>query len=478
MYSRELERLLTANKVLDGDSVEITIDGNSYKGILLPRSSGVPDDTLTLKLSNGYNVGLKFRPGLKLTKIGNATKLSQIPVLEIAPNPSLPSIAIISTGGTIGTHVDYKTGGVFMSRTAQEMLSTVPELLEIVNIKSLTTPFQTASEDFSVENWQALAKETAEQLNDPEIRGVIITHGTDVLHYTSSALSFMLQNLSKPVALVGAQRSPDRGSFDGNMNMVCAAHFVSKSDIAQVCVVMHGSSSDDYCYAHRGTKVRKMHTTRRDAFRSVNEKPLAKIFPDGKIEIVNGNYPKRRATEIVTNAKENLSYGETKMPSIKTVIPNTFADVAFEEKIAMLKIYPNANPELLDFLTDKGYKGVILEATALGHVPTGESGKNSGFFDPKMSWIPPVKRAVEKGIFVGVASQALYGRTSATVYRNLRLLSDAGAIHLEDMLPETAYTKLGWVLAHSKTLAETGKLMLSNLRGEINQRLTDEEFLQ
>ncbi|MFH1751226.1 MAG: asparaginase domain-containing protein, partial [Candidatus Micrarchaeota archaeon] len=445
---------------------------------LLPRSSEVPEDTLTLKLSNGYNIGLKWGPGMKISKLGDAAKLSQIPTLDAASNPSLPSIAIISTGGTIGTHVDYKTGGVFMSRTAQEMLSTVPELLEIVNIKSLTTPFQTASEDFSVENWQALAKETAEILDDPQIRGVIITHGTDVLHYTSSALSFMLQNLSKPVALVGAQRSPDRGSFDGTMNLLCAAHFVSKSDIAQVCVVMHGSSSDDFCYAHIGTKVRKMHTTRRDAFRSVNVKPLAKIFPDGKIEIINAIYPKRKESSEASNGVQFPGSKPTGVSTSAITNAAVIADTSFEKKIAMLKIHPNANPELLDFLTEKGYRGVILEATALGHVPTGESGTNSGFFDPNMSWLPAIKKAIQKGMFVGITSQALYGRTSSTVYRNLRLLRDAGGIHLEDMLPETAYTKLGWALAHSKTVEETKKLMLSNLRGEINSRLTDEEFLQ
>ncbi|HLC47619.1 MAG TPA: Glu-tRNA(Gln) amidotransferase subunit GatD [Candidatus Norongarragalinales archaeon] len=454
MYSREIERLLNAGKILDGDSVEVQQGNSSYGGILLPRTGEVPEDVLTLKLDNGYNIGLKFVPGLKITKRGSPAKLAGIPRLKIVKS-SLPSIALIISGGTIGTHIDYRTGGVFMSRDAEELLSTVPELQQVVNIKTLQTLFQTASEDFSVENWQKMAQEIAKAASEPENRGVIVTHGTDVMHYTSAAMAFMLQNLAKPIAIVGAQRSPDRGSFDGTLNLICGAYYASLSDVAEVAVVMHGSSSDEFCYAHRGTKVRKMHTTRRDAFRSINDRPLAKIYPDGKIEPLNPVFNKRPSEP-----------------------QKTSADTSFEKRIAMLKIYPNANPEILDFLVDRGYRGVVLEATALGHVPTGESGTNSGFFDPKMSWLPSVRNAVDKGVFVAVASQALYGRTSSTVYRNLRLLRDAGGVALEDMLPETAYVKLGWVLAHSKSAEETKKLMLSNLRGEINPRLTGDEFLQ
>lgn len=454
MYSREIEKLLNAGKILEGDFVEISLDGRNYSGILLPRTFEVQDDVLTLKLSNGYNIGLKFKPGMKIFRTGSAPKLASIPRLQITKS-DLPAIAFIATGGTIGTHMDYRTGGVYMSRDAEELLSTVPELQQIVSIRSLQTIFQTASEDFSIENWQKMAQEIAKEANNKENKGILVTHGTDILHYTSAAMAFMLQNLSMPVALVGAQRSPDRGSFDGTLNVLCGAYFASRSDIAEVAVVMHGSSSDDFCYAHRATKVRKMHTTRRDAFRSINDKPLMKIHADGKMEKINDVYSKAGANP-----------------------PKVVADTAFEKRVALLKIYPGANPELLDFLAGKSYKGVVLEATALGHVPTGESGTNSGFFDPRMSWLPSVKNAVEKGVFIGITSQALCGRTSGNVYRNLRLLKSAGGIHLEDMLPEVAYVKLGWALAHSKNPEETKKIMLTNLRGEINTRLTEEEFLQ
>ncbi|MEK6843591.1 MAG: Glu-tRNA(Gln) amidotransferase subunit GatD, partial [Candidatus Micrarchaeota archaeon] len=417
-----------------------------------PKIPDVDENVLTLKLTNGYNVGLKFTPGMQIKKIGSAGKLSQMPKL-IVEKKDLPSIAIIATGGTIGTHIDYKTGGVFMSRSPEEILAMAPDLQNFVNLKNLSSPFRTPSEDMSIENWKILAKEVARQANDPEIKGIVITHGTDTLHYTASALSFMLKDLGKPVALVGAQKSPDRGSFDGTLNLICGARFAAYSNCAEVAIVMHGSDSDEFCLAHRGTKARKMHSTRRDAFRSVNDSPLAKIFADGKIEMLNDNYKKRN---------ENT----------------TIADSLMENNIAILKIYPGSDPKLLGFLVSSGCKGVVLEATGLGHVPTGLGGTDAGVFDKKFNWIPAIQAANESGIVVAITTQTIYGRVSPTVYRNLRLLFDAGAVFCEDMLTETAYVKLGWVLAHSKNFEDAKKMLLTNIAGELNNRLTEKDILE
>jgi len=285
-----------------------------------------------------------------------------------------------------------------------------------------------------------------------DVKGVIITHGTDTLHFTSAALSFMLKNLNKPVALVGAQRSPDRGSFDGSLNLICSSYFTGYSNIAEVCVVMHGTIEDTFCYAHRGTKVRKMHTSRRDAFQSVNDFPIAKIWHDGKIEIINENYRKRNEQKVV-------------------------ADTKFESKIALLKFYPGSNPEILDWYVDKGYKGIVIEGTGLGHVATALSSNKKEKNRQKLSWLPHIKRAVEKGITIVMTSQTLYGRVNPFVYRNLRLVSEAGVIYAEDMLPETAYVKLGWVLGHTKNKEKIKEMMLTNIAGEINPRLNPKMFL-
>jgi glutamyl-tRNA(Gln) amidotransferase subunit D len=318
-------------------------------------------------------------------------------------------------------------------------------------MRTMLRPFTVASEDMNYTHWQKLAELVAKELNKGA-RGVMVTHGTDTLHFTSAALSFMLKNLTKPVALVGAQRSPDRGSFDGAMNLICGSYFTGYSGIGEVSVVMHGTTNDDFCLAHRGTKVRKMHTSRRDAFRSINDLPLAKIWPNGKIEITNQNYKRFENKKVV-------------------------ADTKFEPKVALVKSYPGSDPEILDWYVSRGFKGIVIEGTGLGHVPTGESGVKVGEFDQKSSWIPHIKRAVKNGIVVIITSQALYGRVHPFVYRNLRLVYEAGGIYGEDMLPEVAYIKLGHVLGHTKDAEKAKQMMLTNVCGEITRETDPRNFL-
>jgi len=406
---------------------------------------------LVLKLDNGYNIGIKYDKSMLVKKIGPAVKLGAIPSISLKHKAGLPEISLIATGGTIGTHVDYRTGAVFMCRSPEEVIATAPDLENIVNLKGVHRPFTLASEDMNYVHWQQLAELVAKELNKGR-RGIIVTHGTDTLHFTSAALSFMLKNLTKPVAVVGAQRSPDRGSFDGMLNLVCGGYFVGHSDIGEVAVVMHGSSSDDFCLAHRGTKVRKMHTSRRDAFRSINELPLAKIWPNGKIEIMNENHKK---------------FEEKKVE----------ADTAFEPKVAIVKFYPGSDPEIIDYYADRDYKGIVIEATGLGHVATGEGGTSENEMMRNLSWIPHVRSAVSRGIVVVITSQTLYGRVHPFVYRNQRLLYEAGAVFGEDMLPETAYIKLGWLLAHEKDPEKVKNLMQTNLVGEISAETDYRSYL-
>jgi glutamyl-tRNA(Gln) amidotransferase subunit D len=449
LYSEEVEKFLKKKRILVGDTVRISKKKLVQEGVLMPRIELGDSSSLVLKLPNGYNVGIKFEKELKIKKIGPTVKFGVIPAIKIKHRPDLPSVSLIATGGTIGTHVDYKTGGVYMCRKPEEILATTPELETIVNLKSMLRPFTVASEDMTYKHWQTLAEMTVKELKRCD--GVIITHGTDCLHYTATALSFMLKNLSKPVVLTGAQRSPDRGSFDGRMNLICSGYFAGHSTIGEVVVVMHGSTNDDFCYAHRGTKVRKLHTSRRDAFRSVNDLPLARIWPNGKIEIMNENHVKR----------------DNKMVKV---------DTRFEPKTALVKVYPNSDPSIIDWYIEGGYRGIVIEATGLGHVPTGESGTRMEF-DKTMSWIPFIKKAVDRGIVVVVTSQCLYGRTHSFVYRNLRLLGETGAIFGEDMLPEVAYIKLGCLLGQNKNPEKVKNLMLTNLTGEITKETLPQTFL-
>ena len=435
-YSKEIERILKRKKIEVGNRIRVIRGKEVFEGLLMPRIELGDKSTLILKLDNGYNIGIKFNKKTKIEKIGRGKKPGKIPSLKLKGKRK-ESISFIATGGTIGTHVDYLTGGVYMCRKPEEILATVPELEEVVSIKRALRPFTLASEDMTPKEWKKLAKIVARELNS-DVKGVIITHGTDTLHFTSAALSFMLRNLNKPVALVGAQRSPDRGSFDGRINLLCGAHF-AKSQIAEVCIIMHSSINDDCCFAIRGTKVRKMHTSRRDAFKPINDLPLAKIWSDGKIEILNENFRERNDSKVV-------------------------ADTKFEEKVALIKAYPGSNPEIIDWFVKKGYRGIVIEGTGLGHVPTSTLRKED-------SWIPHIKKAIDKGMVIAITSQCLYGRVHPYVYRNLRILSSSGAIFCEDMLPEVAYIKLGWVLGHTKNKEKVKEMMLKNYAGEISERI-------
>jgi glutamyl-tRNA(Gln) amidotransferase subunit D len=293
-----------------------------------------------------------------------------------------------------------------------------------------------ASENLNSSHWIKIVKLVGKSLNDPLVKGVIISHGSDTLYYTSAALSFMLGRLNKPVVLTYSQKSSDRGSSDSRLNLICAAR-AALSDIAEVMLVGHATNNDDYCYALSGTKVRKMHTSRRDTFRPINTVPLAKIYPGGKIEILK-YYNKR------SNIKVKI-------------------DAVFDSNVALIKFYPGLDPEILDYYRKKGIKGIIIEMTGLGHVCT----------LGKLNFLPKLKESIKNGMLIYAAAQTLYGRLDPYVYSSQRKILDAGVVFLEDMLPETAYVKLGYILGHKMwrgTVATTEK-MLENLSQEFNKTL-------
>jgi glutamyl-tRNA(Gln) amidotransferase subunit D len=448
-YSVQIQKALKGIRI--GDRVSITKGKQTYEGLLMPRSELGDINCIVLKLGSGYNVGIRCERGVKIKKVRKPEskeieeevkfELGKEHFKELKFDTKKPKVALIMTGGTIVSRVDYRTGGVYALEKPQELLTNIPELKSIVNIEDVLTPFKKMSEDFNYKDWQKLAILTAKEINKNQ--GVIITQGTDTLHFTSAALSFMLKNLYKPVVLTAAQRSSDRGSSDAFMNLICSA-YTAISDIAEVGICMHGSTDDHYCHFIRGTKVRKMHSTRRDAFRSINEMPLAKVWPDGKIDILNKNHKKRNNDGKVV------------------------ADIKFEPRVALLKAYPGSESEILEFLVKKGYKGFVIEGTGMGHVPT----------SAEKSWIPAIKKLIKDGIPVVIAPQTIYGRINTNVYTNLRILyNEAKAIPAEDMLPETAYVKLGFLLGHTKDLDKIREMMLTNIVGEITERSEIETFL-
>jgi len=419
-----------------GDIVEVILPKREYSGILLEAPKDEKGIVL-LKLGSGYNIGFNKKDILEIKKI-RTPKLEE-EKLDLKKDSKKPNIAMIITGGTIASKYDARTGGVDPLEDSESLFKIYPELFKKVNVVKVEIPFMKASEDMDFKDWQKIAKVAEKLLNDSNIRGIIITHGTDFLHYTSAVLSFFLGKLNKPVVLTYSQRSIDRASSDANLNLQAAA-LVAISDIAEVTIVGHGTTNDNYCYAMIGTKVKKMHSSKRDAFKSINEKPIAKVYSD-KIEIFE-NYSSRNKNKVKL-------------------------DLKFEEKIALVKIYPGQDPDILDYYLKNKYKGIVLEMSGLGHVPTKKA---------RLSWLKKLKEVQEKGLIICAAAQTVYGRLDPLVYSNGRELLETGIIYLEDMLAETAFVKLGWVLGHenwAKNKELVRKKMLENIAGELNNRLEE-----
>ena len=412
-----------------GDYVKLRLALEEREGILLESQDS---SIILLKLESGYNIGIP-KENILDAKLINKFK-EEKKETKIINTEGKPSIGLIITGGTIASKLDPKTGGVKPLTEVSEFLKFYPEILDITNIKKIDVPFMIASESMTSEHWIKIAETAEKMLDDPEIKGIIITHGTDFLAYTASALAFMIKDLNKPIVLTYSQKSVDRASSDAQLNLQCAAR-MALSDCAEVMLVGHASINDDFCFALPATKTRKLHSSRRDAFKAVNDTPIAKIWPE-KIEFLK--------THNVRNNKKPI------------------LDKSFSDKVALIKFYPGQTPDILDFYALK-YKGVVIEASGLGHLPVSESGN---------SWIPTIKKHIKNGFVICAAAQTIFGRLDPLVYSNGRELLDAGVIFLEDMLAETALVKLGYVLGHYGWKTKVNEKMLENIAGELKTNLT------
>ena len=389
----------------------------SRNGIYITERDGMA----VVKLDSGYNIGVI--PG-SCTVIGHPEPAPGRN-LEVVQDSRLPNLSIVSTGGTIASRIDYRTGSVTSQFNASDILLAIPELAEIANYR--TIPLATIlSENMTPAIWQDLARTVYDEIRGGA-QGIIVTHGTDTMAYSAAALSFMIDT-PVPIVFVGSQRSADRPSSDNAMNAVCAAA-AATSDLGEVAVVMHATTSDDVCSIHRGTRVRKMHTSRRDAFRSLGISPIGGIeFPSRKVTL--GHAAVRRGT--------NSLALQDKM----------------EPHCALVQFYPGMFPDVLKAY--KGYRGLVISGTGLGHVST--------------ALIPGLARLIHEGTMVVMTSQCMNGRVCDRVYDTGRDLLAAGVIEAGDTLPEAALVKLMWVLGNEKNRERSAALMQRDLKGECMRR--------
>jgi glutamyl-tRNA(Gln) amidotransferase subunit D len=411
-------------------------DGFRVEGRVLPRYMLSSPDILVIKLSNGYNVGVKIDESTIIEKLGESeirrTAGTPAPLEEYEEAPPEHKVYIIGTGGTIASRIDYRTGAVYPYISTEELLQAVPELHKLARVEVFEL-YNIFSEDMTPRHWSVLAEKVYEQFQDGA-SGVVVAHGTDTMGYTAAAMAFAFRDtLPGPLVFTGSQRSSDRPSSDSAFNIISSVLVAAKSDIRESIVVMHGVTGDEYALAHRGVRVRKMHTSRRDAFQSINDLPLLKIFPD------------------------KMTFEQIGKPIFKKPFEGKMdLKAEFSEKVGVVKHYPGMNGEPIDLLVDRGYQGIVIEGTGFGHVSN--------------SAIKSIERAVDNGIPVIITSQCIFGRVNLNVYSTGRRMLRAGAIPAEDMLPETAYVKLSWLLGQEKDLNEIKKLFPASFVGETSDR--------
>jgi len=411
------------------NEVNIHTTRGKFKGIILPRSAFDDDKHLVLKLDTGYNIGIDTDTINNIEELGYKKANYRIPEKEFPTSPDKPNIKLFGTGGTIASRLDYRTGAVIPAFSPGELYGSVPELADICNL-STEELFAVFSENMGPQQYITLAKAIGEEIKNG-IDGIVVGHGTDTMHHTASALTFMIQNNPVPIVLVGSQRSSDRPSSDAALNLIHACYTAAHSDIAEVMVCMFGPTSDEYGLLHSGCRVRKMHSSYRSTFRTLGDIPIAMVEKNN-ITSLKKSYNKRRNDKKVN------------------IYP------FFEEKVTLLYYYPNMQPDIIDSIVDNGYRGIVIAGTGLGHV-------NKPVY-------PAIERAAKKGVAVYMTVQTLWGFVHMFVYDTGRDLMSKGVIPAKNMLPEVAYVKLGWALGQTDDLEEVKDLMLTPIRDEITER--------
>lgn len=426
---RSLEVLKKFNVRVWGKAIIETTRGE-FQGTVLPRAENDDDTHIVLKIATGYNIGIDIFTIKSMKEVGYYKATYKIPEKEFPYTPNLPKVKLLGTGGTIASRLDYRTGAVIPAFSPGELYGAVPELAGICNL-STEKLFAVFSENMGPEQYKALAIAIGKEIENG-IDGIIIGHGTDTLSHTAAALTFMVQNPPIPIVLVGSQRSSDRPSSDAALNLMHATYTAGHSDIAEVMVCMFGPTSDEYGFLHRGTRVRKMHSSYRSTFRTIGDTPLATVSLKDGVKPIKDSYNHRRKDRKVK------------------ILPY------FEEKVSIVYYYPNMKPDIIDSLVDNGYRGIIIAGTGLGHV-------NKPLY-------PAIERAKKKGVHMFMTVQTLWGYAHMYVYDTGRDLMAKGIIPAENMLPETAYIKLGWVLGQTDDPEQVKRLMLTPVNDEITPR--------
>ncbi|MCL4328744.1 MAG: Glu-tRNA(Gln) amidotransferase subunit GatD [Candidatus Thermoplasmatota archaeon] len=396
-----------------GDRISVKYHDGEIQGIFLTEDQ----DFLFLKLDSGYNTGIS-------KKRIEATKVLQGKKEEIENNEKVvvdrgKGISVLSTGGTISSRVDYATGGVKPSRKMDSLYSE-----EMSKVHDISVHFKVVSsilsENMSPDMWVSVAGEVRNALDRD--KGVVVFHGTDTMSYTASAIAFMLEEQTGTVVFTGAQRSPDRPSSDSYVNIEGSIKFASIQS-GEVGICMHSGLSDDSVNLLRAVRSRKMHSSRRDAFKSM-EYPEIGLISSGK----------------------QVYFRQERKASERNVVRNRL-----EPAVGLIFFNPTLSPEDVDQFAENR-KCIVIMGTGLGHVA--------------QRLIPTLREIIRGGTRVVMSTQCISGIVDMNVYSTGRDLLDAGVLHFGNILPEVAYVKAMYVLANYPD-DEFEIRMAENMRGEI-----------
>ncbi len=428
-YRSPTLELLQREKAPVWSQVTLHTSRGDFSGLILPRSETADADHIVLKLETGYNIGVRHDTVSSIDVQGRKVANYQIPEKEFPFDPVKPRVKLFGTGGTIASRLDYRTGAVIPAFSPGELYGSVPELADICNMETEKL-YGVFSENMGPEQWMGTARAIAAEI-EKGVAGIVVGHGTDTMHHTAAALSFMLQDSPVPIVMVGSQRSSDRPSSDAAINLINSTRTAATSDIAEVMVCMFGPTSDKYGLLHRGTRVRKMHSSYRSTFRTLSDIPLGKIDETGVTPFRSDYKRRRQDNQIKLNA-------------------------VFDDRVSLVYYYPNMKPDIIDSLVDNGYKGIVIAGTGLGHV-------NKPLY-------PALDRAREAGVHIYMTVQTMWGYVQMYVYETGREIMGLGVVPAANMLPEVAYVKLGWALGQTHDRDEVKRIMLSPVNGETTER--------
>ena len=415
---------------------------------------------LTVKLVNGYNASypLEEVTSIELLQTESAPSVADAAKQERETNDALPRIRILHTGGTIASKVDYTTGAVVARFEPDEMIASLPELALIANIEAVKLG-NMFSDDIRPQHWNTMIQ-ASKQAFDDGCDGVVVTHGTDTLHISSAAMSFAWGGKGEVapgrIAFVGSQRSSDRGSSDAAENLLSAVHWAANGpqpcgDAGDgVVLVMHSTNNDGECAVYPGTGVRKMHSSRRDAFQPVNCEALAHVTLD------NG-----KLSHSLTDFYETLRKNSTPRPVCER--PTTYEK---STRIAQFISGPWRHSEEIEAIVQTGVQAIVIQGTGLGHLPIDDPGKDAP--ENTKVW-RALTRCINREIPIIVTNQCIHGPVDMNVYSKGRKQMEMGIMgHGSVAAPDTVVVKVHWALSNNVKLENA---LGSNLCGEGNNLL-------